>query len=298
MAERVDVITGYHCNSRCRFCCQGELRASLGDLDDSVVRERIRQARGLGDVLVLTGGEPTLREPLPDWVRHAVSVGFRRVEIQTNGRMLAYRGYAASLVEAGVSAFHVALHGHSPELHDMLTRAEGSFEQTHRGIRHARAAGGAVVATTVITRSNFRHLSQIVSLALSLGASSWRASFARPVGEARRDLPSIVPRYELVAPELSRALTLLRRARRGAAVKGVPPCVMGGDVRSLADLAPTAAEAHLASEPSGEPPAEPRVNGEPCAVCALRDACPGALASYVKRYGWAEHAPVAARKTA
>lgn len=293
MSGRVDVITGWSCNSRCRFCSQGTLRDRVGVLTDDVVRQRIAQARAVGDVLVLTGGEPTLRDELPAWVAFARGLGFRRVEVQSNGRMLSYRGVVSRLVEAGVSSLQIALHGHEALLHDWHTRAEGSFEQAVRGLQRAKAHELPVLVTTVITRSNHRHLKELAAFAVSLGADGWRAAFARPVGLAGADLVQIVPRYSLVAPHLAQAVGVLRRVRRPASVKGVPPCVLGGDERGLVDLRPALAEAHVGPEPVVDGGDEDRrVHGPPCEGCAARARCPGIHAAYARRYGFEELSPI------
>lgn len=290
-------MVGWSCNSRCRFCSQGSLRDRLADLPDDLVRERIVQARALGDVLVLTGGEPTLRDELVGWVGLAREQGFRRIEVQTNGRMLSYKGFVTRMVEAGVSAFQIALHGHTAALHDWHTRSEGSFEQAVRGIQRAKAHDVQVLVTTVITRSNYRHLKELAAFAVSLGADGWRANFARPVGLAAKDLVQIVPRFALVAAPLRQALGVMRHVRRPASIKGVPPCVMGGDERSLVDLRPALAEAHVGPEPVVDGGDEDkRVHGEPCEGCTLRERCPGIYAIYGRRYGFTELSPVTETK--
>lgn len=302
MSGRVDVLSGWSCNSRCRFCSQGTLRDERADLPDAVVRQRIAAARALGDVLVLTGGEPTLRDELAGWVALARELGFRRVEVQTNGRMLSYKGFVTRMVEAGVGAFQIALHGHEAAVHDWHTQAEGSFEQAVRGIQRARAHDVQVLVTTVVTRSNFRHLPEIAALALSLGASGWRVSAARPVGLAAAALVATVPRYEQLAAPLQRALGLWRRVRRPATVKGVPACVLGGDERGVVELRSALAEAHLeaaAGEPVRQAAAEDRmVHAEACARCDLRERCPGVPLLYDRRYGAAELQPIRAARTA
>jgi hypothetical protein len=215
--------------------------------------------------------------------------------------MLAYRGFVTRLVEAGVDAFQIALHGHTSELHDYHTRSEGAFEQAVRGIQRAKAHGVPVLVTTVVTRSNYRHLHEIVAFALSLGADGWRASMARPVGNAASDLVALVPRFALVAPALDRALTLMRRVRRPATVKGMPACALGGEVRNLVDMRPALAEAHVGPEAAWEaqkPDQAERAHGEPCERCSLRERCPGVWAPYARRYGWDELVPVSAQTAA
>lgn len=214
LADSHLVRSGYGCNNACRFCRQGSLRTSQGDLaDDEIeqaVRAAARQAVGPRSALLLSGGEITLRDALPDWVEIARELGARRVIVQTNGRRLGYRRYAERLVAAGTDAVAIAVHGHVAACHDWLTRAPSSFDQTLAGITNARAAGATVLTNTVITRSNFRHLRDIVRLAVSRGAAAVRFLWPIREGWAADFAPSIVPNLELVRPYLEQATTIAR----------------------------------------------------------------------------------------
>lgn len=208
------VRTGYRCNNACRFCNQGDLRAREGDRGDEDVAAavaRAAEAAGPAGVVVLAGGEVTLRSELPRWVALARERGAGRIVLQTNGRMLAYRGYAEQLVEAGVGTVAVALHGHVPALHDWLTRAEGSHAQALRGIRQARRAGGEIVVNTVICRSNFRHLADIVAVGQRAGAQAFRFLWPEPVGAAAASAASLIAHPEMVRPWARRARKMAER---------------------------------------------------------------------------------------
>ncbi|MGM0578537.1 MAG: radical SAM protein [Myxococcota bacterium] len=213
--ERANLVrTGYSCNSACRFCSQTELRAREGDRPATDVRgdvvEAAKRAAAGSGVVVLSGGEVTLRRELVDWVALAREHGARRVVVQTNGRMLAYRKLVKALVRAGADVFAFALHGHVPDLHDFLTRSPGSFEQALHGAQHVQRAGARILVNTVVTRPNFRHLPDISRLLPQLGASGIRFIWPRPDGEARVQAPGLIPDPTLVAPYLHGAVGIAR----------------------------------------------------------------------------------------
>ncbi len=210
LRSAVGVRTGYVCNNACRFCIQGDKRDTVGDLDDETVREKIAEAMqgGTTHPVVLAGGEVTLRPELAEWIALASQGGARKVIIQTNGRMLAYRAYVRGLVDAGCSILAVAIHGATADCHDWLTRSPGSFLQAIRGIRNVRAAGAIVWVNTVITRSNYRHLPEIVELCHRLGVPTMRFLWPHPVGEADSQTANMIPHPELAAPYLDRTQTL------------------------------------------------------------------------------------------
>ena len=200
---------GFACNNACVFCAQGDLRArdAGGDGRTDEVRARL-EATPPGGAVAFIGGEPTLDERLTDWIRAADERGAARILLQTNGRRLAYRGYAAALRDASPRlSLDVSLHGSTAPMHDYHTSTPGSFAQTVTGLKHARDAGIPFAVTTVITRSNFRHLPEIVRLAGALGARAIQLSPAVRHGSAARSADRVIPAPELVAPYLARALT-------------------------------------------------------------------------------------------
>ncbi len=287
--RRIEITVGYACNQGCRFCAQRNARGEAEPLSDAEVMERVRRAAASGATVVLTGGEVTLRPALFDWVRAAREAGAARVEVQTNGQMLAYRGFARRLRREGAGAVHVALHGASAAAHDWHTQVPGSFERAVQGIQHAVAAGLRVWVSTVVTRSNFRHLVEIVDLAISLRAYGWRVRPAMLAAPRSTAFQQLVPRYELLAPHLQRACSRLASRRRRFVLKDVPPCVAGEYAAACAP-GPTEEAAGLPSRPERVE----RVFGEPCEACAARTACPGVPQSYARRYGWDEFEPVGA----
>jgi MoaA/NifB/PqqE/SkfB family radical SAM enzyme len=200
------ISVGFACNNACVFCAQGDLRATKKAEDDAVIAAAIA-AITEGEVVAFVGGEPTLFESLPTWIRSSDARGARRVIVQTNGRRLAYRAYARALREASAKlALDVSLHGSTAAMHEWHTSVEQSFSQTVQGIRNARAEGIAVGVTTVVTRSNYRHLTEIVRVARAAGAGAIHFTSAQPFGRAARGAPPVVPVPELVAPYRERAI--------------------------------------------------------------------------------------------
>lgn len=198
------VRLGYSCNNACAFCAQGNLRSTEPPTSEEEVRKRLSAVSG--EVVAFVGGEPTLYEGLLDWVREAKRAGARSVLVQTNGRRLAYMRYAAALKEAGADALDVSLHGSSAAMHEYHTAVPGSFAQTVTGIAHAREAGMDVGVSVVITRSNFRHLTDIVRVAHARGATAVHFTMVAPHGRAGAAQMRLVSPAELVRPYLLSAL--------------------------------------------------------------------------------------------
>lgn len=215
-----------------------------------------------GDV-VFAGGEPTLAPDLPDRVRAAVSAGARRVLVQTNGRRLAYAGYLDQLVAAGVTHLDVSLHGPIPAVHDYHTAVDGSFLQTVKGLQNAVHSRASVGVTTVVTRSNFRHLPAMADLLRRLGVRAWHLSAARPTGAASDDAAALVPRLGMLPEVLDTTIKRAIASRIDLVTTGIPPCVTPGDSHAELDTTP----------PTGARP-------KPCMECLLADRCAGPVPGY------------------
>lgn len=270
------------CNNRCIFCAQDGLPAaspggpdapapapapvpaSAPDAPDD--RERALEAlRRDADEVTFVGGEPTLEPRLPELVAAARRLGFRRVGLQTNGRRLAQIPYAEALAAAGLTDVHVSVHGAEAAVHDYHTSEPGSFKQLFAGVAAVRALGLDVVATTVLTRSNYRVLDDLPRLLASRGVAAWLVAVPRVAGRAAAAFDRVVPRLGLAAPFALRALEAARKHGLVVLAQGIPACLMG----PMASLAL---------------PEPPRAHGEACAACEARPGCSGLDAVYLERF--------------
>lgn len=212
------VSLGFSCNNACVFCAQGELRAQNDTPDDA---EALVSSAAPGEVVAFVGGEPTLAGSLPALIRAAHARGAARILLQTNARRLSYGGYAGALRAASSRlTLDVSLHGSTGPMHDYHTSAPGSFAQTVKGLAQARAAGIPFAVTTVVTRSNFRHLSEIVRLAGALGARAVQLAPAAPHGSAARARDRVIPAPELIAPHIAHASVEARAMGLGVVAAG------------------------------------------------------------------------------
>ncbi len=203
------VFLGFACNNACVFCAQGALREKETGPPDMAAQIA---AISPGDTVAFTGGEPTVHDELPAWIKAADAQGAARIVVQTNGRRLAYRAFTRALREASLRlALDVALQGATAAMHEYHTGTPGSFEQTVRGARQARAERIPVGITTVVTRSNFRHLGEIARLAHAVGAEAIHLAKTEPLGRAAEARDRLLPARQMVLPHLTRAAAEARR---------------------------------------------------------------------------------------
>ena len=153
-----------------------------------------------GDRVIFFGGDETLSEQLPGLVARAKRAGAKQIIVQTSETTLAYDGHVRALRTAGVDVFAVGLHGAIAPMHDWVTQDSGSFMQSVRGIQNVRKMGGTVLVNSVMVRSNFRHVADLVSLSGRLGAKAVRLLWPYEEGVAEEDVLSVTPHPDVVKP--------------------------------------------------------------------------------------------------
>lgn len=158
-------IVGDTCNNGCRGCLWTR-RLDFLPLINLPVAEDVH-GRGVR----LAGREPTMRKDLVDVVRALRAAGATGVEIETNGRGLAFAGSVQSLRDAGVTRIAVKLFACEEGAWDAHTRVPGSYTQTLRGIAVTRRLAPRIdlVAVLVPRRENGAGLRELVEFARQLG---------------------------------------------------------------------------------------------------------------------------------
>ncbi|MDY0227645.1 MAG: radical SAM protein [Desulfomicrobium apsheronum] len=156
------------CNLHCPVCFADSGGANE-DPDHDVLRRMFEQtmARTGGCNLQLSGGEPTVRDDLPDIVRLAKRAGFGFVQLNTNGLRLAEDpALAGKLAEAGLSSIFLQFDGVRDEVFRIL-RGRDLLETKKRAMDHAAGAGlGIVLVPTVARGVNVDQLWEIVRFGL------------------------------------------------------------------------------------------------------------------------------------
>ena len=149
-------------------CCEA------GDIPLDVIAMQmdiLKEASGPCNVQI-SGGEPTVREDLPQIIGMARQRGFGLVQINTNGLRLArQQGYAHTLRRAGLDSVYLQWDG-VRESSFMTLRGRGCLEFKRRAVGNCADAGlGVVLVATVVRGINEGELGDLLRLALELGPS-------------------------------------------------------------------------------------------------------------------------------
>ena len=183
------------CNNRCAFCLDSNVQDGTFLSREEVEADLRRGIDAGAQRLILSGGEASIHPDFLSLVQRGHELGYEHVQTITNGRMFAYPRFTAAAVAAGLDEVTFSLHGHTPGLHDALTRVPGSFQQCVTGIRHAVGTGRLIVSgDVVINRRNIAHLRDVMDLFVRLGVREMDLLMvvpfgrAAPVGEGHDDL--------------------------------------------------------------------------------------------------------------
>ena len=170
------------CDLRCRFCF-ADGGAAGEDPPRAALEDAIRDiaARCGRPLLQLSGGEPTLRDDLPELVRCARDAGCAYVQVNTNGLRLAREpDYARRLAEAGLDIVFLQFDGTREDIYETL-RGAPLLREKLEAVRVCAALGlGVTLVPTVVRGVNTDDLGALVRLAASL-APGVRAVHFQPV---------------------------------------------------------------------------------------------------------------------
>ncbi|MDH5491839.1 MAG: radical SAM protein, partial [Myxococcales bacterium] len=157
------IKVGYACNDHCGFCHTLAVREVQGSAAE--VHAKIERAKALGhSMVVLSGGEPTIRPELFEWAAHVASLGMD-FGLVTNGRVLSYSHVVERLLAHRLKYVYLSLHGGSAKVHNRMVRSQ-AFDETHGSLRHLSGRGIDLSVNCVITRHNVEHLREIVDATL------------------------------------------------------------------------------------------------------------------------------------
>ena len=141
------------CQLDCIFCSAAEGLDSSFQGEDEVYRALAGKDLSQVSQVAFSGGEPTLDDKLPAYVRRAVELGAKLVVIQTNGIRLAEAGYLARY--AGFEdrlGFGFSIHAASETTNRLVTGRAGVFDKQWRGLERCLEYGFGLHLAFVVTK--------------------------------------------------------------------------------------------------------------------------------------------------
>ncbi|PIE70635.1 MAG: heme b synthase [Deltaproteobacteria bacterium] len=173
------------CNLTCKHCrAAAEMGPYPGELDTEAGLRLLDQIADVGKpIIILTGGEPLMRDDIFTLAKHGTDLGLRMV-MAPNGTLI-NEASAQQMAESGIQRISISLDGATKEKHDTFRGVDGAYTAALEGIRHARNAGVDFQINTTITQYNLEEIPRILSLAESLGAVAHHIFLLVPTGRGK-----------------------------------------------------------------------------------------------------------------
>ncbi len=293
------VDLGGVCNSNCYFCAadsvkgKPELNGYYWKSLETAKEKNLNQ-------LIISGGEATLYHGLVPFIKYAKKLGFDKIQLQTNARLLRNIDLLEGLISAGVTNFGTSLHGHNSEIHDFITQSQNSFHQTLRAIENIGLLFGPnppMSVNCVITNENKHFLKELFYLLHSLDLSSIQFSYLHAVGRAKNfftkgNWPTKTSLIPFITDLLDYAM-IISKPTTSIGIEAYPYCLLQGYEKYNSDLW---SRSLYVAQPDGSILIDSieleRSKGPNCYQCLLDNYCLGPWKQYTLFYGWEEFTPI------
>ena len=269
------------CNNLCVMCtCMPNSLKFKLDLEKT--EDLLSQLPQDTSKVTVSGGEPTLMKDIFKILR-MIRKNLPTAELcmLSNGRMFYYPEFTRKFVETGVDSVAIPLHGHNAKLHDGITRAPGSFNQTVQGIKNLLQYRDKVRVDIriVIHRLNYKQVPKICEFI----AKEFRGIFRVVlfpidiVGAANINRKKIIVKITAITPYVQKGLGALEREGFECQLFHIPFCVI---------------DKKYWDKVAGMSVGEAKVTFKPCDGCIMRESCPGIWKTYAFRIGTDEFKPI------
>jgi len=310
----LEVRPGYACNNNCVFCVNRRCHYKSFPLEVITGQITDWSRRGCKN-LVITGGDPLISPDFFKILNFAKENGFKRIEIQTNGRMLCYEEFVKKIMEVQPMRyeFFVSLHFSDKESHKKYTRADG-FEQVIAGIKNLLKNNLSVSISTVVMKQNLDCLGDVTDLLRSMETRKLqlKQQFRQIDGySVREHFKDFVPQMSTVARKIRKVIKDNCKDIRFV-VNEIPLCILGKDMEGymttptnpqrvnpmMESVVPSVRQGKFKLKSDFKIIALSQmmknmfVFSDRCAVCSCRAACKGIRRDYSEVYGFSELRPI------
>lgn len=203
-----EIEVTWRCNLSCPVCFMfdGEVPADPSIQDIRRMYESIWNHDGPGLSIQITGGEPTVREDLPEIIALGREIGFNAVELNTNGLVIGREiDYLRELKKAGLTNVYLQFDGVSPATTRTL-RGRDVLADKLQAIENCRQEAMPVILSVAIVqgindgqlgdliRYSMHNLDVIYGLALQPAFVSGRFEVKAPRHLSVMDVANLIER--------------------------------------------------------------------------------------------------------
>ena len=204
------------CNSNCVMCPYSSRQRSGGH--PTPVEELLQFVELMNpetDYLCITGGEPTLLKEAFLEVLNAAKghMPYALIHILTNGRTFFYQDFfrAYQAVRPFQTLLGIPLHASDETLHDSISGASGSFQQTVKGLDRCYSAGEHIELRVVTSTMNVHNLQALATFIATRYPAVTHVSIMglEMMGNAMLHREVVWISYDELMPEVEKAVDIL-----------------------------------------------------------------------------------------
>ncbi|WFA09365.1 radical SAM protein [Tissierella sp. Yu-01] len=183
--DHISWNTTKKCNLNCKHCYRESGPEKMDDeLTTEEGKELFDQMIKAGmNVIVLSGGEPMLRDDIFELITYAKLKGMT-VLMGSNGTLIT-KEKANMLRECGLSAIAISIDSLDPQKHNLFRGSDTAFIKAIEGVNNCVDAELRVQLNCTITKNNLNEIEKIADFASELGAVSSHMLFLVDTGRGR-----------------------------------------------------------------------------------------------------------------
>lgn len=265
------LILSQKCNSSCVMCPYSDhFRKNASDVSSERILEIIRYISSYPEHLTITGGEPTL---IGDGLFDIMALLKERFPettylFLTNGRIFSCEDYFNRFAEVipNEICFAIPIYGDSPETHDKITRADGSFAEAVKGMQRLMNSDIKVEIRIVVSKLNYDNLTNIARFISKYLNRAFVVNFVglEMCGNAAANRSQVWIDYPQAFLHMKEAVDILCENNINVGIYNFPLCSVAKEYRHLCRRSISGYKI---------------VYYEECDLCSLREICGGIFRS-------------------
>lgn len=181
------------CNLHCVHCRSSSELEAQGHPDFSLAEAK----RILDDissyaspVIVLSGGEPLLRDDVFDIAKYGGSKGLRMC-LATNGTLVNAE-ICRQIKDADIKMVSLSVDGSTAGIHDNFRNSPGAFEATMNAARLFKENDIKFLVNSSFTKRNQEEIPKVMQLVRNLGATAWYMFMIVPTGRGEDIMEELI----------------------------------------------------------------------------------------------------------
>jgi len=197
------------CNLSCRHCYINPEQHGYNMLSVEIINKWLDELYTENTNVIFLGGEPTLHPHLSLSVKHAKSLGYTSVTIDTNGYL--FHDILDKVNPNDVNFFSFSLDGSTPEINDPI-RGHGSYENCIKGVKKAKNKKFCTSMIYTVSRLNLNDLKNMPQLLMDLNIDRFFIQVIGIRGKSAKDSKKLQlnkQEWTSVIPEIARKIAKL-----------------------------------------------------------------------------------------